>query len=84
MIAFLVLETLMVGMFSALDLVVFYVFFEGVPDPDVPDHRRLGRAAPGLCQLQVLPLHAGSARSDAAGHDGDVLRGRHDGHSDPC
>ena len=30
MIAFLVLETLMVGMFCALDLVVFYMFFEGV------------------------------------------------------
>ena len=29
MIAFLVLETLMIGMFSALDLVVFYLFFEG-------------------------------------------------------
>ncbi len=29
MIAFLVLETLMVGTFSALDLVLFYVFFEG-------------------------------------------------------
>jgi NADH-quinone oxidoreductase subunit M len=30
MIAFLVLETLMVGLFCALDFVVFYVFFEGV------------------------------------------------------
>jgi NADH-quinone oxidoreductase subunit M len=29
MIAFLVLETLMVGTFAALDLVLFYVFFEG-------------------------------------------------------
>ncbi len=29
MIAFLVLETLMVGSFCALDLVLFYVFFEG-------------------------------------------------------
>lgn len=29
MIAFLVLETLMVGVFCALDLVVFYLFFEG-------------------------------------------------------
>ena len=29
MIAFLVLETLMIGTFSALDLVVFYLFFEG-------------------------------------------------------
>jgi NADH-quinone oxidoreductase subunit M len=29
MIAFLVLETLMMGVFAALDLVLFYVFFEG-------------------------------------------------------
>ena len=29
MIAFLVLETLMIGTFSALDIVLFYVFFEG-------------------------------------------------------
>ena len=34
----------------------------GRPDPDVPDHRRMGRPAPGLCQLQVLPLHVRSAR----------------------
>jgi NADH-quinone oxidoreductase subunit M len=33
MIAFLVLETLMVGMFCALDLVTFYMFFEGVLIP---------------------------------------------------
>ncbi|HIE54545.1 MAG TPA: hypothetical protein EYP90_05095 [Chromatiaceae bacterium] len=33
MVAFLVLETLMVGMFCALDLVVFYIFFEGVLIP---------------------------------------------------
>ncbi|MBI3440430.1 MAG: NADH-quinone oxidoreductase subunit M [Proteobacteria bacterium] len=30
MIAFLLLETMMLGMFAALDLVLFYVFFEGV------------------------------------------------------
>src|SRR6476659_3088 len=29
MIAFLVLETLMIGTFSALDLILFYLFFEG-------------------------------------------------------
>ena len=29
MIAFLILETLMVGVFTALDLVLFYLFFEG-------------------------------------------------------
>jgi NADH-quinone oxidoreductase subunit M len=33
MIAFLVLETLMVGMFCALDLIAFYMFFEGVLVP---------------------------------------------------
>ncbi len=33
MIAFLVLETMMVGMFCALDFVVFYLFFEGVLIP---------------------------------------------------
>jgi NADH-quinone oxidoreductase subunit M len=33
MIAFLILETMMVGMFCALDLVLFYVFFEGVLIP---------------------------------------------------
>jgi NADH-quinone oxidoreductase subunit M len=33
MIAFLVLETLMVGMFCALDLILFYMFFEGVLIP---------------------------------------------------
>ena len=33
MIAFLVMETMMIGMFSALDMVVFYVFFEGVLIP---------------------------------------------------
>src|SRR5258708_6991269 len=33
MIAFLVLETMMVGIFSALDFFLFYVFFEGVLIP---------------------------------------------------
>src|SRR5205823_13277685 len=33
MIAFLALETLMVGMFCALDFVAFYMFFEGVLIP---------------------------------------------------
>ena len=33
MIAFLVLETMMVGMFAAQDFIVFYMFFEGVLIP---------------------------------------------------
>jgi len=33
MIAFLILETMMVGMFSALDIMIFYIFFEAVLIP---------------------------------------------------
>ena len=33
MIAFLILETLMIGVFCALDIMLFYVFFEGVLIP---------------------------------------------------
>ncbi|HLJ64875.1 MAG TPA: NADH-quinone oxidoreductase subunit M [Stellaceae bacterium] len=33
MLAFLVLETLMIGMFCSLDLILFYMFFEGVLIP---------------------------------------------------
>ncbi len=33
MVSFLILETMMIGMFCALDLVLFYVFFEGVLIP---------------------------------------------------
>src|ERR1035437_4576725 len=33
MLSFLILETMMVGMFCALDFVVFYMFFEGVLIP---------------------------------------------------
>ena len=33
MVAFLVLETLMIGVFCALDFILFYVFFEGVLIP---------------------------------------------------
>ena len=33
MIAFLILETMLVGMFSALDFLMFYIFFEGVLIP---------------------------------------------------
>ncbi len=33
MISFLILETMMVGMFSALDMVIFYIFFEAVLVP---------------------------------------------------
>ena len=54
----------------------------GRPDPDVPDHRRVGRRAARLRQLQVLPLHAAGLGADAAGHDGHVLARRHHRHPD--
>ena len=34
-------------------------------DPDVPAHRRLGRAQPALCGHQVLSLHLGRQRAPA-------------------
>ena len=52
----------------------------GRAHPDVPHHRRLGRAAAGLFRLQVLPLHAAGLGADAAGHPGDLLPDRHDRH----
>jgi NADH-quinone oxidoreductase subunit M len=82
MIAFLALETLMVGTFSALDLVVFYLFFEGGLIPMFLIIGVWGGPAPRLCELQVLPLHAARLGADAARHHGDVLAGGHDRHPD--
>jgi NADH-quinone oxidoreductase subunit M len=42
--AFLILSGLMIGVFCALDGLLFYVFFEATLIPDVPDHWYLGRA----------------------------------------
>ena len=58
MITFLILETMLVGLFCALDFIVFYMFFEGVLIPMYPHHRHLGRPTTGVCRVQVLPLHA--------------------------
>src|SRR6202011_5345255 len=55
----------------------------GRPDPDVPDHRGVGRPAPGLRLLQVLPLYAARLGPDAAGDHGAVLERRHHRHPDP-
>ncbi len=33
MVSFLILETMMIGMFASLDLILFYIFFEGVLIP---------------------------------------------------
>ena len=80
MLTFLILETMMVGMFCALDFVVFYVFFEGVLIPMFLIIGVWGGAAARLFGVQVLPVHADRLGADAAGAAGDVVPGRHDRH----
>ena len=41
----LLLEAMMIGVFAATDVFLFYVFFEAMLDPDVLPHRALRRAA---------------------------------------
>jgi NADH-quinone oxidoreductase subunit M len=78
MIAFLVLETLMIGVFCALDIVVFYIFFEGGLIPmfiiiGVWGGKRRIYASFKFFLYTLLGLGA-----DAARHHGDVLERWHD------
>ncbi len=82
MIAFLLLETLMIGVFCALDIVLFYVFFEAGLIPMFIIIGVWGGKRRVYASLQVLPLHAARLGADAARHHGDVLAGRHDRHPD--
>ena len=76
MAAFLVLEGAVIGVFTATDLLLFYVFFEFTLDPDVPDHRHVGWRQPPLRRREVLPLHLLRRPADAGGHPVAVRRGR--------
>jgi len=80
MIAFLVLETLMIGVFCALDLVLFYLFFEGASFRCFSSSH-LGRQAARLCELQILSLHARGFAADADRHSA-MYNQPHDRHSD--
>ncbi len=51
LIAILVMETLMIGVFCSLDLVIFYLFFEGGLIPMFFNHRYLGRSKKSLFSL---------------------------------
>ena len=86
MIAFLLLETLMLGVFMALDLVLFYLFFEAGLIPMFLIIGIWGGKEPDLCELQVLPLYLPRLGADAGG-DGRHVRGcghhRHRGAADP-
>ena len=83
MMAFLLLETLMVGTFSALDLVLFYLFFEGGLIPMFLIIGVWGGPRRVYASLQVLPLHAARLGADAARDHGAVLECRHHRHPDP-
>jgi NADH-quinone oxidoreductase subunit M len=78
---------MMIGVFAAQDSVVLlYIFFEGVPDPDVPDHRHLGRQAAHLCgSFKFFLVHAGWARVlMLRGDHGNVPDSRHHRYSRSC
>ena len=75
MIAFLVLETLMIGVFCSLDLVLFYLFFEGGLIPmfliiGIWGGKRRKVYASFKFFLYTLTRLA----ADAARHHGDVRR----------
>ena len=71
MISFLVLEVGMIGVFVAMDLFLFYIFWELVLRADVPAHRHLGRQEPHLRHDQVRPLHPGRLAAHAGRDPGD-------------
>ena len=56
MAAFLILSGLMIGVFSALDGMLFYVFF-GHAVPMAPDHRHVGWSRARSTGVQVLPVY---------------------------
>jgi NADH-quinone oxidoreductase subunit M len=79
MAAFLFMETLMIGVFAAQDLFLFYIFFEAGLIPMYLIIGIWGGAEPDLRQLQVLPLHAARLGADA---DRDAVDGQRGGTTD--
>ena len=84
MMSFLILETMMVGMFSASDFVVFYMFFEGVL---IPMYFIIGvwggpRRVYAAIKFFLFTL-TGSVLL-LLGADLHVAAGRHDGHRRRC
>ena len=80
MVAFLVLETLMVGIFCALDFVLFYVFFEGVLIPMFLIIGVWGGSNRIYSAFKFFLLHPARLRLDAARRPRGVFRDRHDRH----
>ena len=61
----LALEAAMIGVFIALDLFLFYVFWDAMLDPDVLPDRHLGLRPPRVRRHQVHALHDGRQRAHA-------------------
>ena len=80
MAAFLVMEGLMVGVFSALDGLLFYVFFEAMLIPMFLVIGIWGWTAKGICNHQVLPVHLPGFRIHADRIDLPVYPVRYLGH----
>ena len=81
MIAFLVLETLMLGVFTSLDLVLFYLFFEGGLIPMFLIIGIWGGQRRVYASFKFFLYTLARLAADAARHHGDLLGGRHHRHS---
>ena len=57
LIAILIMQSFMIGVFCALDLVVFYLFFEAGLIPNVFNYWYLGRRKKSLFSIQILFIH---------------------------
>jgi NADH-quinone oxidoreductase subunit M len=80
MIAFLVLETLMIGVFCALDIVVFYIFFEGGLIPMFIIIGVWGGKRRIYASFKFFLYTLAGLVSHASRHHGDVLERGHNGH----
>ena len=84
MAAFLLLEALVIGIFCALDLVLFYIFFEGSLIPMFLIIGVWGGANRIYAAFKILPLHLPRLGADAGGDDLHVCRRRYDRHHRPA
>ena len=72
-VSLLILETGMLGVFMALDVFLFYVFWEVMLVPMVFPHRHLGGTEEDLRRHQVLSLHTLRERPPPPGFSGPLL-----------
>ncbi len=76
LISFLILETAMVGTFVALDLLLFFLFFEALLFPMYLIIGGWGSERRSVRRREVLPVHDGRLGVPAGGHRVPVLPGR--------